>query len=454
MDDLIRFLRIPSISADPAFAPDVRRAAEFVRDWLDRAGLEHARIIDSPDPGAHPLIYADWIAQDSPHASARPTLLLYGHYDVQPPGPVEEWTSPPFEPSFRDGNIYARGAADDKGQLFILLESVAQSLRENAGNLPVNIKFLIEGEEESGGHHIERFVAENASLLAADAAVLCDTAMFAPETPSITVGLRGIVYGEILVQGAAFDLHSGDYGGVAPNALEAMAQIISTLKSRDGKILVPGFYDRVLPPSRAEIDAWKSLPFDPEAFRRNEVGSPALTGESGFDVLTRIWARPTLEVHGIRGGYIGEGAKTVIPASARAKVSLRLVPAQDPSEVAALFSAAVAAACPSGVTAKFELLHAAPPTGIDSENPFVQRAAEVMERVFNRKTAYIRCGGSIPIVDLFEKQLHIPCVLLGFGLPDDHIHGPNEKLHIANYLRGIASMVQYYRCFSDFTSAR
>ena len=445
MDDLISFLRIPSISADPAYATEVRRAAEFVRAWLERAGLENAQLIDSTQPAAHPIVYADWT-----HAPGQPTLLLYGHYDVQPPDPLEEWISPPFEPTLRDGNLYARGAADDKGQLFILMESVAQSLRENNGNLPLNVKFLIEGEEESGGRHIEHFVSENASALAADAAVICDTAMFAPEIPSITTGLRGIVYGEIHVEGAAHDLHSGDYGGVAPNALEAVAQIIASLKSRDGKILIPGFYDSVAPPPVAELEAWKRLPFDAGDFRCHEVGSPALTGESGFDVLTRIWARPTLEVHGILGGYTGEGAKTVIPAAASAKISLRLVPGQNPERVAAQVASAVASVCPTGVTARFDLMHTSPPCLIDSENPFVKRAAEALELAFVAPTAFIRCGGSIPIVSLFQQQLGVPSVLVGFGLPDDQIHAPNEKLCISNYLGGIACMIQYYKLLRVF----
>lgn len=443
MDDLINLLRIPSISADPAYAGEVRRAAEFVRTWLGNAGLENTKLIDSPDTGAHPLVYADWT-----HASGQPTLLLYGHYDVQPPDPLEEWISPPFEPAIRDGNIYARGAADDKGQLFILMESVARSFRENNGKLPVNVKFLIEGEEESGGRHIEHFVMENAAALSADAAVICDTAMFAPEIPSITIGLRGIVYGEIIVQGAAHDLHSGDYGGVAPNALEALAQIISFLKSRDGRILIPGFYDRVQPATAAEIEARKRFPFDPEQFRKDEVGSPTLTGESGFDVLSRIWTRPTLEIHGFLGGYTGEGAKTVIPARGAAKISLRLVPDQVPSEVIAQLTSAIAAACPAGVTARFQSMHAAPPCTIDPANPFVAKAALAMEHVFGSPTAYIRCGGSIPIVNLFKKNLRIPSVLLGFGLPDDQIHAPNEKLFISNYLRGIDSLVRYYELLS------
>lgn len=439
MDDLISFLRIPSISADTAFAGEVRRAAEFVRSWLQHAGLENSQLIDSAEDGAQPIVYAEWT-----HAPGQPTLLLYGHYDVQPPDPLDEWISPPFEPAIRDGNLYARGASDDKGQLFILMESVAQSLRKNRGNFPINVKFIIEGEEESGGRHIDRFVSENAEALTCDAAVICDTAMFAPEIPSITTGLRGIVYGEIQVEGAAHDLHSGDYGGVAPNALEAIAQIIASLKSRDGKILIPGIYDHVLPPAPAELEAWKRLPFDPDDFRRREVGSPALTGESDFDVLTRIWARPTLEVHGIQGGYTGEGAKTVIPAAASAKISLRLVPGQNPDEVAAQVASAVASACPDGLTARFHLMHAAPASLIDPENPFVKIAAQAMQSAFGGTTAFIRCGGSIPIVGLFEHKLRISSVLMGFGLPDDQIHAPNEKLLISNYLRGIVCMIQYY----------
>jgi len=445
MEDLFGFLRIPSISADPAFAGEVRHAAEFVRAWLERAGLENAQLIDSPEPGAHPIVYADWT-----HVPGKPTLVLYGHYDVQPPDPMEEWISPPFEPAIRDGNIYARGAADDKGQLFILMESVAQSLERNHGQLPLNVKFLIEGEEESGGRHIDHFVTENVRALSANAAVICDTAMFAPEIPSITTGLRGIVYGGIVVRGAAHDLHSGDYGGAAPNALEAVARIIASLKSADGRILIPGFYDAVLTPSAAEAEAWKRLPFDPEAFRRNEVGSPQLAGEPGFDVLTRIWARPTLEVHGIRGGYTGEGAKTVIPATASAKISLRLVPGQNPEEVTRQLTSAIASACPTGVIVEFHLLHAAPPCLIDATNVFISKASEALEHVFGGKTAYIRCGGSIPIVSLLQQKLNVPTVLIGFGLPDDQIHAPNEKLCISNYLRGIDSMIQYYELLSAF----
>ena len=302
MNDLISFLRIPSISALPEHAGDVRRAAEFVRDWLAAAGLDNSRLIEDTGGAGNPLVYAE-----SLRAPGKPTLLLYGHYDVQPPDPLEEWSSPPFEPVIRNGNIYARGAADDKGQLYILMESVARCLREH-GRVPVNVKFLIEGEEESSGEHIDHYVPLHAAELRADAAVICDTAMFAPGLPTLTTGLRGIVYGEIHVQGSRTDLHSGDYGGAAPNAVEAAAQIVCALKDREGHIRIPGLYDRVQPPSPAELDAWRSLPFDAEAYREREIGASALTGEPEIPLFERLWSRPTLELHGIRGGFTGGGS--------------------------------------------------------------------------------------------------------------------------------------------------
>jgi acetylornithine deacetylase/succinyl-diaminopimelate desuccinylase-like protein len=438
MNDLLSFLRIPSISALPEHASEVRRAAEFVRDWLHRAGLHNARLIEGD---GNPLVFAEWTA-----APGKPTLLLYGHYDVQPPDPLDEWTSPPFDPAIRNGNIYARGAADDKGQLFILMEAVARLLRER-GSLPVNVKFLIEGEEESGGEHIEKYVSTKPPGLAADAAIICDTAMFAPDLPTITTGLRGIVYGEIHVQGPRTDLHSGDYGGAAPNAIEAAAQIIAALKDRDGHIRIPGLYDRVKKPGEAELAAWKTLPFDPEEYREKEIGSSALAGEPEVPVLERVWARPTLEIHGIRGGFTAEGAKTVIPARAVVKISLRLVPDQRPEEVVRQLEAAIAQAAPRGVSAMFKLLSSAPPSVVDTNSPFIRRAAEAMQKVFRHETVYMRCGGSIPIVDLFQSALGIPSVMMGFGLPDDNIHAPNEKFSIANYSRGIDALIEYFSSF-------
>jgi acetylornithine deacetylase/succinyl-diaminopimelate desuccinylase-like protein len=435
MNDLMEFLRIPSISALPEHSGDVRHAAEFVRDWLKRAGFRNSRLIEGE---GNPLVYAEWL--DAP---GKPTLLLYGHYDVQPPDPLDEWKSPPFDPVVRDGNLYARGAADDKGQLFILMEAAGRLLGER-GRLPVNVRFLIEGEEESGGEHIEQYVREHFAEIPADAAVICDTAMFAPDLPTLTIGLRGIVYGEIHVEGARTDLHSGDYGGAAPNAIEAAAQIVAALKDRDGHILIPGLYDRVRKPGAEEVDAWNRLPFDADEYREREIGSMALACEQEFSVFERIWARPTLEVHGIRGGFTGEGSKTVIPARSVTKISLRLVPDQRPEEVVKMVSRAVSAAAPRGVKASFKLLSSAPASMVDPGHPLIRKSAEAMELVFGNKTVYVRCGGSIPIVGLFQEKLGIPGVMMGFGLPDDNIHAPNEKLSVRNYERGIESVMRYF----------
>jgi acetylornithine deacetylase/succinyl-diaminopimelate desuccinylase-like protein len=437
LEELKRFLRIPSVSTAPELHPEVRRAAEFVADDLRRSGMENVALIEAE--GRHPLVYADWLK-----APGKPCLLVYGHYDVQPPEPIEEWLSPPFEATLRDGNIYARGASDDKGQTFILLK-VIESFLKGEGRLPINVRVLIEGEEETGGEHIEHYVASHPDRLKADAALICDTEMFAPELPTLCVGLRGIVYGELVVEGPRTDLHSGVYGGAAPNPLQAVAEILTALKDRTGRILVPGFYDRVRPPSAAEREAWSSLPFDEKEYLEREVGSPALVGEAEFSVLERLWARPTLEVHGIRGGFTGEGAKTVIPARAVAKISARLVPDQRPGEVAEQLKDAVSKACPAGVKATFRAMHGAPPSLVDPENPYLRLAAEALESVFGKKTVLIRSGGSIPIVGLFDKHLAIPSVLMGFGLPDDNIHAPNEKFHIPNFFRGIEAVMAYLR---------
>ncbi len=370
-------------------------------------------------------------------------LLLYGHYDVQPADPLEEWKSPPFEPEIRDGNIYARGACDDKGQTLILMKAVEYFL-QTQGKLPINVKFLLEGEEEVGGEHIERYVASKPAKIKADAAVICDTEMFAPDLPTLCVGLRGLVYGELSVQGADHDLHSGVYGGAAPNPIMAIAEILCALKDRDGHIRIPGFTDKVTPPSAKETTAWESLPFDVEEYKKHEVGVTELTGEPEFSIFERTWARPTMEVHGIRGGFTGEGAKTVIPARALAKLSFRLVANQDPEEATAQIVKAVKDACPRGVTAEFKTIHGAAPSLTDPENEYLVAAAAAMTESFGRETVYIRSGGSIPIVGLFDKHLGIPSVMMGFGLPDDNLHAPNEKFHLANFYRGIEAVAKYF----------
>ncbi|MCW5976993.1 MAG: dipeptidase [Bryobacteraceae bacterium] len=435
LNDLTALLRIPSISTLPERRGDVARAAEFVRGQLQAAGLETCRLIEGE---GNPLVYGEWLG-----APGKPTLLAYGHYDVQPPDPLDEWKSPPFEPEIRGDDIFARGASDDKGQTLILIKAAA-GLMKRDGRLPVNVRFLIEGEEEVGGEHISRFIASGSELARADAVVICDTEMFAPELPTICVGLRGIVYGELLVAGAAQDLHSGVYGGAAPNPIQALAEILCALKDRDGRIQIPGFTDRVRPPTPEEYEAWSRLPFDENEYREKEVGARELVGEPGYSVFERTWARPTLEVHGIRGGFTGEGAKTVIPARALAKISMRLVGDQKPAEASAQFQAAVERACPRGVTAEWKAIHSGEPSLIDPANPFIRSSAEAMEQVFGKPTVYIRSGGSIPIVGLFDKHLGIPSVLMGFGLPDDKIHAPNEKLHLPNFFRGIEAIARYF----------
>ncbi len=430
-------LRIPSISTLPEHKPDIRRAAEFVANEFRQMGMKGVEIIEGRAE-EHPLVYAEWL-----EAPGKPTLLIYGHYDVQPPDPLEEWISPPFEPTIRNENIYARGAVDDKGQTYLLLKA-AEGFLKAGGRLPINVKFLIEGEEEVGGGHIERYVAERPERLRADAALICDTEMFAPGLPTITTGLRGLVYTELEVRGAAQDLHSGMYGGAAPNPFQALAEIITGLKGPDGKVRIPGFYRRVKRPSRKELEAWKRLPFKEKEFLKKEVGSTALVGEKGFPVLERLWARPTLEVHGIRGGFTGEGGKTVIPAVATAKVSMRLVPEMDPKEAVRQYTGYVKKLTPKGIRTAVRLLSSAPASVVSTESPFIAAAAEAMEQVFHKKTVYMRSGGSIPIVGLFQKHLRVPSVMMGFGLPDDHLHAPNEKFHLPNFYGGIEAVARYF----------
>jgi len=437
LNGLIRLLKIPSISALPEHQRDVHHAAEFIADELRAMGMQGVEIITGK-PGQNPLVYAEWL-----EAPGKPTLLLYGHYDVQPPDPLDEWKSPPFEPTLRGSNLYARGASDDKGQTYILLKAVEGYLKSEE-KLPINIKFLIEGEEEVGGEHIEEFVPKNRARLKSDAAVVCDTEMFAPGLPTLTTGLRGLVYTEIEARGAGHDLHSGMYGGAAPNPMQALAEIIGGLKGPDGRIRIPGFYRKVQKPSRKELEAWKRLPFKGKAFLMKEVGSTALTGEKGFSVLERLWSRPTLEVHGIRGGFVGEGAKTVIPAAATAKVSMRLVPKMEPKEVIRQYTSAVKKLTPKGIKTTVRVLSSAPASVVSTDSPYIRAAAEAMEDVFKKKTVYMRSGGSIPIVDLFLQHLKIPSIMMGFGLPDDNLHAPNEKFHLPNFYRGIEAATRYF----------
>src|ERR1039457_1745992 len=404
LEGLKTFLRIPSISTLSEHKPDIQKAAEFVRDELTKAGLNQAQLIEGQ---GNPLVYAEWLG-----APGKPTLLFYGHYDVQPPDPLDEWKTPPFEPAIRNDNIYARGSADDKGQTYILIKAVDGLLKQH-GRLPINVKFLVEGEEEVGGEHIESYVASKPARLKADAAVICDTEMFAPELPTICVGLRGIVYGELWVQGADHDLHSGIYGGAAPNPIQAIAEILCALKDAQGHIRIPGFYDRVQAPSEKERAAWARLPLDEKEYTEKEMGAKELVGEPGVPLFERVWARPTVDVHGIRGGFTGDGAKTVIPARAVAKISTRLVGDQQVEESIAQMQAAVKAVCPKGVTAELKVVHTGAPSLTNPDNPYIHAAAKALQEKFGQGTVYIRSGGSIPIVGVFDRYLGIPSVMMG-----------------------------------------
>jgi acetylornithine deacetylase/succinyl-diaminopimelate desuccinylase-like protein len=433
LEELKGLLRIPSISTLPEHAGDLRRTAQTLAQELMRIGLDNVRLIET---SGHPLVYGDWL-----HAAGKPTCLAYGHYDVQPPDPLEEWLSPPFEPTERNGNLYARGAVDDKGQMYMHIKALESLFHAHSGKLPLNVRIIIEGEEEVGGEGIARFVREHREELKADFALVSDTEMFAPGLPTLCVGLRGMIYTELEVRGARTDLHSGVYGGAAPNPFVALAQIIAALKDRDGHILIPGFYDKVVAPSPDELKAWKSLPFDEDHYRESEVGSTELTGELGYSVLERTWARPTLDVHGMPGGFIGAGAKTVIPAKATAKISLRLVPEMTPKEAFVQLESYVGQLRPKGVETHLRLIHSGDPIVVGTGNPYIQAATRALRRVFAEDTVFIRSGGSIPIVGDFEDSLKIPSVMMGFGLPDDCLHAPNEKFHIANFYRGIESII-------------
>jgi acetylornithine deacetylase/succinyl-diaminopimelate desuccinylase-like protein len=436
VDELKDLLRIPSISTDPDHKKDVQRAAEMVANELKRIGLEHVEII--PTKG-HPLIYADWL-----HAGGKPTVLCYAHYDVQPAEPLEEWKSPPFEPAIRNSNIYARGAVDDKGQLWMQLKAFEAMMKAGKGKLPINMRVLIEGEEEVGGESISEYVRKHGQKLKADFALVTDTELFAPELPTLCVGLRGLVYTEIEAQGAMTDLHSGMYGGAAPSPVFALIEIISKLKDASGHVLIPGFYDAVKEPTAAELKAWDSLPFDEEEYRKKEVGSTVLTGEPGYSVLYRTWARPTLEVHGIPGGFTGPGAKTVIPARASAKVSMRLVPDQDPDDILEKYKKAVQAFTPRGIKVNIKVHSKGPASVVGTDNKYIKAATKALHDVFKKDTVFIRSGGSIPIVSDFEDYLKIPSVMMGMGLPDDNLHAPNEKFHLPNFHRGIEAIIRFF----------
>jgi acetylornithine deacetylase/succinyl-diaminopimelate desuccinylase-like protein len=427
-EQLKSLIRIPSISAQPDHNADTRRAAEFVRDDLKAIGVA-AELVETD---GHPIVYGEWS-----NAPGKPTLLVYGHYDVQPPEPLGPWLSPPFEPTVRNGNLYARGATDDKGQMLTHLKA-AEAWLKTTGTLPINVKFLIEGEEEVGGAALEKYVAQNRDKLRCDCAVISDTSQFAPGMPAITYGLKGLAYFELIVKGPDRDLHSGTFGGAVANPLNALAVIIASLKGPDGRIAIEGFYDDVRPLEDWERAEFAALPFSESEFLAS-VGAPSLEGEFGYSTLERKWARPTCDVNGLYGGYDGPGPKTVLPCKGGAKFSFRLVPDQDNRRVAEQVRAHVAKVCPPGVTYELIEHHGAPPVLVDAKTPAVAAAKRAVAAGFGVEPVLIREGGSIPVVGLIKTQLGVDTLLLGWGQNDDNLHGPNEKFSLADFHRGIKS---------------
>ena len=434
LEELKALLAIPSISALPEHAGDVRRCADWCADEMRRVGLQHVRLIDTP---GNPVVYGDWL-----EAEGAPTILFYGHYDVQPVDPLDLWQSPPFEATIRDGEIYARGSADDKGQVFMHFKAVEAHLKQN-GRLPVNIKFILEGEEEVGSVNLDEFVRSHKGELAAEVVVISDSGMFARGVPSICYGLRGLVYFQLDLRGSNTDLHSGSFGGAVANPAMVLSQVLAQMKDRGGRIKIPGFYDDVVPLQEDERKAWASLPFNEKQYKK-DFGIPKLFGESGYATLERTWARPTFEVNGLLSGFTGEGAKTVLPAVAMAKVSMRLVPNQSPDTIARLFEEYVKKVTPKTVGLKVTRMHGGKPWMTSYDNPFVQAAARAIEKGFGQKPVFTREGGSIPVVSTFQEELGLPSVLFGVGLPDENAHAPNEKLDVGNFHGGIiASAILY-----------
>jgi acetylornithine deacetylase/succinyl-diaminopimelate desuccinylase-like protein len=437
--ELNDFLSIPSVSALPANAPDCRRAAEWLERHLNGLGCPVVQIVEGP---GHPVVWAE-----GPQLPGRPTLLIYGHYDVQPPDPLDEWTTPPFTPTVRDGKLFARGSSDDKGQVFCLLKAY-EAVLDDRKRPPLNVHFIFEGEEECGGQVIYELLKREPERTRADAVLVCDMSYYAPGWPAVYTALRGLLYAEISVRTLQRDLHSGAYGGVAPNAIETLVRILSELKAESGEIRVPRLYESVEPPTQVELETWKQLPFDREAFLRREVTGKVLTGLKDRSVFERVWALPTFEVHGIRGGFTGEGAKTVIPAQATAKVSLRLVPGLEVDKVGRELERAVSQVAPKWADVKVTLLHGGDPVQVNVDAPAFGVLDEAFESVVGRKTVQVRSGGSIPIVPELGLS-RAPVILTGIGLPDDGLHSPNEKLDLSQLWSGIEIFGRFFELFAE-----
>ena len=435
VEELIEFLKIPSISNSTDSNQDIIRCAEWIRVNMKKIGLRNVQVYET---GGHPVVYGDWLDA----GLDKPIILIYGHYDVQPVDPVDLWSSLPFEPVIKDNIIYARGTTDDKGQLFIHFKSIEAFLKIN-NSLPVNIKVILEGEEEIGSPNLGKFIEEHKDLLKCDYVVISDTSMYADELPSICYGLRGLSYMEIEVVGPDKDLHSGSFGGAVENPINALANMITKLKDNKGKILIDGFYDDVIPLSQKERDEFGRLPFDEELFK-NEIGIKKVFGEEGYSTEERKSARPTLDCNGIWGGYQGAGAKTVLPSKAGAKISMRLVPNQDPDKIAQLFTDYLNKIKPDTVNVTVTCLHGAKPSVTPINTPAIDAAVKALKQGFGKEPVFMKEGGSIPIVNTFKENLNADTILLGFGLPNENAHSPDEHLNLNNFYRGILSVSYYY----------
>lgn len=425
-NELLELLRIPSVSADPAHRADIRRAAQWIADRFSRLGF----LTELVETLGHPLVYAE-----SPRVEGAPTVLVYGHYDVQPADPLELWVSPPFEPTRRDGYVYARGATDDKGQMLTHLFS-AQAWIEAEGQLPVNLKFLIEGEEEVGSVALEKFIVQQADRLRCDVIVVSDGSQFAPGQPAITYGLRGIAYYELRLTGPNRDLHSGTFGGSVTNPANALAKMLAALVDEQGRVQIPGFYDDVVPLTDRERQELAALPFDEQEYFR-QIGVSGGTGEAGYSVLERRWARPTYDINGLTSGYQGEGAKTVLPAKASAKFSFRLVPNQTPEKITPALKAMLGRLCPPGLRMELLDLHGSPGVRVPLDSPYIEAASRAVEKAFGRRPVFTREGGSIPIVTTLHQTLRADILLVGWGQDDDNTHSPNERFSLADFHRGM-----------------
>jgi acetylornithine deacetylase/succinyl-diaminopimelate desuccinylase-like protein len=434
LEELTQYISIPSVSALPEHAADMRRCADWTAEQLKTIGLQNVRVIDTP---GHPVVYGDWL-----NAPGAPTVLFYGHYDVQPVDPLDQWLSPPFEATVRDNEVFARGATDDKGQLFVHVKALEAHLAKT-GSLPINARVIFEGEEEIGSPNLDQFIREHKAELGCDVVVISDSGMFDKGVPSICYGLRGLSYFQIDLRGTTTDLHSGSFGGAVANPAFVLAQVLSQMKDRGGHVKIPGFYDDVRELTEREREEFKRLPFNEKQYRKG-LGAPKLHGETGYSTLERTWARPTFEINGLLSGFTGEGAKTVIPATAMAKISMRLVPNQDPDKIAALFEAHVKKVTPKSVELKVTRMHGGKPWMTELDSPFVQAAARAIELGFNRSPVYTREGGSIPVVSTFQSELNAPTVLFGLGLPDENAHAPNEKLDLGNFFGGIIAAAYLY----------